>query len=248
MQTSQVDVEKVHRPSAATPAGELVTRLNQWEADAMVRGNGLFVHLPLDGETYRFSGAEEHAGHVRLTYARGSRKFSLLLDEDARVPEISVVNRFSFVDIDDETVVLLEQLVVKPKMTMIERRSQAKARRLAAERAREEAFADAEVRKDRPLLLEWKTITRERLEQLVWTYPVQTVAYMAGVTDTAVGKKCDARAIATPWRGFWREVEQGYRLHPGGVPQRPPKGEEWRYREYARVALGKKKQVKRVRR
>jgi hypothetical protein len=49
-------------------------------------------------------------------------------------------------------------------------------------------------------------VSDEELARLVWAHPLRDVAALVGVSDVAVKKRCVARGIATPPRGFWLRV------------------------------------------
>lgn len=67
-----------------------------------------------------------------------------------------------------------------------------------------------------PHLKEWKALPNVELERLVWTMSSAKIAKQFGVTDVAVFKRCKARGIAKPVRGFWTQVEFGRLPNPNG--------------------------------
>ena len=67
-------------------------------------------------------------------------------------------------------------------------------------------------------LYEWQCISREELERLVWSMPSTEVAARYGVSDRAVGKRCQQLGIQKPARGYWARVRAGLEAHPGGEP------------------------------
>lgn len=73
---------------------------------------------------------------------------------------------------------------------------------------------------EHPRYGQWSGITREELEELVWSMPTVQVAKLYGVSDSAVGKRCRALGVAKPPRGFWAQVQSGRRPHPEGKPQK----------------------------
>ena len=52
-------------------------------------------------------------------------------------------------------------------------------------------------------------VTRERLNELVWSMPTVKVAELLGVSDVAVSKRCKLLGVNKPPRGYWRKVEAG---------------------------------------
>ena len=77
-----------------------------------------------------------------------------------------------------------------------------------------------ELRKLHPQIDEWPNISRKELERLVWSKPTKLVAADFGVSDTAIGKKCQLEGIRKPPRGFWAKVDSGKIPHPQGkVPK-----------------------------
>ena len=51
--------------------------------------------------------------------------------------------------------------------------------------------------------------TDAQLSRIVWAMPMTTVARRFGVSDTAVKKRCRARHILTPGRGYWSKHGAG---------------------------------------
>lgn len=64
----------------------------------------------------------------------------------------------------------------------------------------------------------WDDLTREQLEELVWSKPRLVIGKDFGVSDNAVTKKCKKLGIKTPKAGFWRQVEVGKIPQPNGKP------------------------------
>lgn len=65
---------------------------------------------------------------------------------------------------------------------------------------------------------EWGSITMEELERLVWSKPTSQLAAEFGVSDVAIGKRCNALGIVKPPQGFWNKVAAGKIPHPDGKP------------------------------
>jgi hypothetical protein len=92
---------------------------------------------------------------------------------------------------------------------------QERERTCKLEQEREEKLME-----EHPRYRQWSEITREELEELVWSMPTVQVAKLYGVSDSAVGKRCRALGVAKPSRGFWAQVQSGRRPHPEGKPQK----------------------------
>lgn len=56
----------------------------------------------------------------------------------------------------------------------------------------------------RPEKIIW--ISDEDLKTLLWEKPTSEVALQLGVTDSAIGKRCKARGIEKPPRGYWTKT------------------------------------------
>lgn len=67
---------------------------------------------------------------------------------------------------------------------------------------------------------EWGSISTDELERLVWSKAISQLAAEFGVSDVAIGKRCNALGIAKPPRGFWNKVSAGKIPHPEGKPLR----------------------------
>lgn len=52
-------------------------------------------------------------------------------------------------------------------------------------------------------------ISREELEKLVWEMPTSKIALIYGVSDNAIGKRCEMFGIDKPPRGYWAKVYYG---------------------------------------
>ena len=52
-------------------------------------------------------------------------------------------------------------------------------------------------------------VTREELEDLVWSTPTTKVAELFGVSDSAIGKRCKKLGIKKPPVGYWAKVYAG---------------------------------------
>ena len=51
-------------------------------------------------------------------------------------------------------------------------------------------------------------ITKERLEELVWSMSTVKVAELLGVSDVAVAKRCKRLGVEKPPRGYWAKFKQ----------------------------------------
>ena len=89
--------------------------------------------------------------------------------------------------------------------------------RLARQKAEEEKKIKT-LKDKHPRWGEWKHLSKEALEELVWTKPTKLIAEDFGVSDVAVGKRCKSEGINKPPRGFWAKVDSGKIPHPNGVP------------------------------
>ena len=58
-------------------------------------------------------------------------------------------------------------------------------------------------------LYEWRCVPAAELERLVWSMPSTEVAARYGVSDRAVGKRCQQLGIAKPPRGYWARLRSG---------------------------------------
>lgn len=65
---------------------------------------------------------------------------------------------------------------------------------------------------------EWGSIAIDELERLVWSKPTSQLAAEFGVSDVAIGKRCNALGIVKPPQGFWSKVAVGKIPHPDGKP------------------------------
>ncbi len=75
-----------------------------------------------------------------------------------------------------------------------------------------------EKRAKHPRFDDWEALTKEELEELVWTKPITQVANDFGYSDVPTSKKCKKLLIEKPPVGFWRKVETGKIPHPEGKP------------------------------
>ena len=62
--------------------------------------------------------------------------------------------------------------------------------------------------------LNYLTMSRKDLYDLVWSKPMTEIAASLGISDVALAKRCAAVAIPVPPRGYWAKVRAG---------QTPPK-------------------------
>jgi hypothetical protein len=75
------------------------------------------------------------------------------------------------------------------------------------ERREKEACTLEEVRKRIQLQLEWRTLTKERLEELVRQMPLKKIADKYYVSQSpTVARKCRKYGIPIPERGYWTRV------------------------------------------
>ena len=70
---------------------------------------------------------------------------------------------------------------------------------------------------------EWKTLSRDELQTLVWTEPTTAIAIQFGISGTAIAKACAVKGIPKPPRGYWNRVASGKTPHPQGKPMVEPK-------------------------
>jgi hypothetical protein len=91
----------------------------------------------------------------------------------------------------------------------LEEERAAQQRRAAESAAAWKAHQQAEkerleaLRAEHPRWGEFQNLGDEELERLVWTKPLTQLAAEFGVSDVAIGKRCEARGIARPPRGHW---------------------------------------------
>lgn len=64
--------------------------------------------------------------------------------------------------------------------------------------------------------LNYLTLSRQDLNDLVWSKPMTEVAASLGVSDVALAKRCAAVGIPVPPRGYWARVQAGQ------TPRKPP--------------------------
>lgn len=67
-------------------------------------------------------------------------------------------------------------------------------------------------------LTKWRAVTRDELEELVWSCPAEALAQKFGVSGRAIHKRCEGLGIETPGLGFWAKVRAGKIPHPNGRP------------------------------
>ena len=51
--------------------------------------------------------------------------------------------------------------------------------------------------------MQWSTITREELYELVWSMPMTRASKQLGVSDVMLGRVCREREVPCPPRGYW---------------------------------------------
>ena len=51
--------------------------------------------------------------------------------------------------------------------------------------------------------MQWSTITREELYELVWSMPMTRASKQLGVSDVMLGRVCRERRVPRPPRGYW---------------------------------------------
>jgi hypothetical protein len=52
----------------------------------------------------------------------------------------------------------------------------------------------------------WRAITKDELEKMVWQIPSERIATIYGVTGKAVEKRCRKLRVFKPKRGYWQKV------------------------------------------
>lgn len=81
------------------------------------------------------------------------------------------------------------------------------ASREREERAEKERAAQREyyarMRAEHPRFGEWRGLSDDELAKLVWEKPTLLIAKDFGISDVAIGKRCDAHGISKPPRGCW---------------------------------------------
>ena len=60
--------------------------------------------------------------------------------------------------------------------------------------------------------MQWSTITREQLYELVWSMPMTRAAKQLGVSDVMLGRVCREREVPCPARGYWAALRSGKKL------------------------------------
>jgi hypothetical protein len=66
-----------------------------------------------------------------------------------------------------------------------------------------------------------RTLTREKLYELLWKEPTRTVAQRLGISDVGLAKICRKLHVPRPWRGYWREKEAGRKPRQPKLPPWP---------------------------
>ena len=51
--------------------------------------------------------------------------------------------------------------------------------------------------------MQWSTITREELYELVWSMPMTRASNQQGVSDVMLGRVCRERCVPRPPQGYW---------------------------------------------
>jgi hypothetical protein len=67
-------------------------------------------------------------------------------------------------------------------------------------------------------------LDRETLYAAVWERPLTKVAAEYGISDVALKKICRKMEVPTPWRGYWRRRELGYKTLQPRLPKLSAKG------------------------
>ncbi len=83
-------------------------------------------------------------------------------------------------------------------------------RKEGAERAKErKRFQEyfAKMKEAHPRFGDWQGLKDEELKRLVWEKPTIELAKEFGISDVAIGKRCVARGIAKPPRGYWAKKQ-----------------------------------------
>lgn len=78
-------------------------------------------------------------------------------------------------------------------------------------------------------------MARPEMYELVWSEPMATLAPKFGISDVALKKRCTARGIPTPPRGYWAKKEAGQQPRkaklPESVPVKVPKTAQRKFAE-----------------
>ena len=54
--------------------------------------------------------------------------------------------------------------------------------------------------------MQWSTITREQLYELVWSMPMTHAAKQLDVSDVILGRACRERQVPRPPQGYWANL------------------------------------------
>lgn len=73
-------------------------------------------------------------------------------------------------------------------------------------------------RQQHPRSDEWRELSTEELQRLVWTKSMLQLSEEFGKSNVAIKKRCKKLGIPTPPVGFWAKVYSGKIPHPNGVP------------------------------
>lgn len=106
----------------------------------------------------------------------------------------------------------LDQEQKARRLRMADLESQRKAETVA-EKQRMKAM-----RLQHPRYGEWVSLSTDEIERLVWSKATSQLAAEFGVSDVAIGKRCNALGIVKPPQGFWNKVAAGKIPHPHGKP------------------------------
>jgi len=63
-----------------------------------------------------------------------------------------------------------------------------------------------------------KTLKREELYDLVWSFPMTKLAKRFGLSDQGLAKKCKKHNIPRPPMGYWAKLEHGKRVKKTPLP------------------------------
>jgi hypothetical protein len=72
--------------------------------------------------------------------------------------------------------------------------------------------------------INYLTMSRQALYDLVWSKPMTEVAAEFGISDVALAKRCASVEIPVPPRGYWARVQAGQKPRRPDLPARRSKG------------------------
>ena len=61
-------------------------------------------------------------------------------------------------------------------------------------------------------------MTREELYSKVWTTPLRTLAREFGISDSALGKKCNKHNVPKPKAGYSSKIRHGKKVKQPALP------------------------------